>query len=615
MKSMNKIFTNALKSIIVFSIFVFNVGFTNSDTEVSNNSIILKENDEDENDDPNNTLSSMNKKQLNAIEILNYMTVLSEEINSSSNKKLFLDNIFSDLLNNTNKSSIDEETLLQINNLINTIVSYQSVERQKKRANYIYEQSQAAALEKAIPEPMSVLNVAISESEFIPSPSLSKLISVIYLAVDARNSYKEFLDEAEENYLFSQWELEDALIQNLNESRTNAFNYMAIMCNKYNLDDSLILNEDSVEKFVQWENQTNATRKLEFFEKNKKTYMAYGKYWLVLAETYHQKKDYKKCLESVSTYEKMNINVFRKDRDYAKTLTIAIDSASRVYKGEEYIKVVETYLKNLLKNTDVDDWALKYFAAQTYMDLSVRSDKKYYLEQAYELVKENINNLIDIQRAKNKEFLEDVSLIKAEKDASKERKKEIDSFNKLLKEERKKALPPVYKPLVVNCELLFGLIEKLNKSAEEKEIINEILHQDDNPLFLMKTLEEKYLFDSHKNNENYTVVYNGKSVEIPAYLLESASRIKVTVTDNNIQTVFDDWILDKVERKTKDDINSFKAIYKSKTIEKYKYTDGAKVKIEIIAPENEYKTISFEFKVSKNKKFGFINDVIFEQIK
>lgn len=49
--------------------------------------------------------SQMTDKQKNSIAMLNYMTVLTKEINSSSNGKLYLDGIYSEIVNSANLQS------------------------------------------------------------------------------------------------------------------------------------------------------------------------------------------------------------------------------------------------------------------------------------------------------------------------------------------------------------------------------------------------------------------------------------------------------------------------------------------------------------------------------
>ena len=271
---------------------------TNNNTTVNNTAVTdVSADDENESTLNSNSSGTMTDKQLSSISMLNHMTVLSQEINASSNSKLYLDNAYSSIVNNINPNAVDSDSMSQIRSLLNTINAYQSIETKRERLQYIYEQNQANALRKAIPSPMSVLNVVQSGN---PAKAL---ISVVYMAVDSADSYNSYLTDVENKYMQDGWVLDDSAAQNLHESRSDAFTYMVEMCQKNGLDGKLALNEKAVEEFVSWENNKNTTRRIDFLEKNKTTYQAYGKYWLVLAESYYDQKEYTKCIEAIETYE------------------------------------------------------------------------------------------------------------------------------------------------------------------------------------------------------------------------------------------------------------------------------------------------------------------------
>ena len=462
-----KLMAGILLSTIFFSIFDKNkisVEAANTD-----HVLICSASSEGEEQEQTVSTSSMSDKQMSSLSMLNYMTVLSQEINSSSNSRLFLDNAYSDIVNNINPNAVDEDSMEQIRVLLNTIYAYQSIETKRERIKYIYEQNQANAIQKAIPSPLAVLNVVQS------ADPISALVSVAYMAVDASTSYRSYLNEVDSQYLEDGWVLDDSAAENLHESRKEAFTYMVEMCQKHDLDGKLALNEKSVESFVDWENNTNVTRRIDYLEKNQQTYQAYGKYWLVLAESYYEKKDYEKCLTAIETYEGMHIDTFRKDHELAKASSMAIVAADEVYNNARYIPVVNHYLDLILANIEPEDWMLRYFAAQTYMTLYAKANKKEYLENAYNLVETNVNYLIDVQHDKNEEYLADIVKAEAGKNATKEQKKEIKTYNKWLEEERKVALPPVYQALVINCDLLFALADELDVSEKEKQKINNYL--------------------------------------------------------------------------------------------------------------------------------------------
>lgn len=557
--------------------------------------------------------TDMSDAQLSSIAMLNYMTVLTQEINSSSNSKVFLDNAYSSIVNNINPNAVDEDSLSQIKILLNTIYAYQSIETKRERLQYIYEQNQANALQHAIPSPLAVLNVVQS------GDPIKMVVSVLYMAVDSASSYKSYLSEVDNKYLEDGWDLDDSAAQNLHESRKEAFSYMVEMCNKYKLNGKLALNEKSVTNFVTWENNDNVTRRIDFLEKNQSTYQAYGKYWLVLAESYYEKEEYAKCLSAIETYEGMNIDTFRKDTDFAQTLSIGVAAAKEAYSTQKYIETAEHFNDLILANIEPEHWALRYFVAQSYLDLSAKTtnqrNKKLYLQKAYDLTEENVNYLIDEQQSQNKTYLADVVEVEVKKSDTKSKKKEIKNYNKWVKEARKVELPPVYQPLVLNCDLLFALADEIDISKKDKVKLDEMLHSGDKPLFLVKPIDDLYWFNKQPDSVTPKISFDGKEFEIPASYLDIGSTIKVTVTKDGSDTIYDDWKLDKVDREKSNDVNLFKACLTSKNIKKQDYSEGTAIKLEIIpSEESNYDSLVYKFTTHAGKKMGVINNYTFEMV-
>lgn len=556
------------------------------------------------------SFSSMSDKQLSSISMLNHMTVLSQEINASSNSKLYLDNAYSDIVNNINPNAVDEDSLDQIKVLLNTIYAYQSIETKRERLKYIYEQNQAKALQQAVPNPI-LIHAATSAGNPIQA-----LFAVSYMAYDAASSYKNYLNKVEAKYLEDGWVLEDSAAESLHESRKEAFSYMVEMCQKHNLDGKLALNEKSVESFVEWENNTNATRRIDYLEKNKQTYQAYGKYWVVLAESYYEKGDFAKCLDAITAYENMHIDTFRKDHDLAKASSMAIAAAQESQNAQSYISTAEHYLDLLLANIEPEDWMLRYFAAQTYVDLYSKTKKESYLQSAYDLAETNVNYLIDVQMDKNNEYLADIVKQKVPKNATKEQEKEVKTFNKWIEEERKVALPPVYQPLVSNCDLLFALADELNITDSQKQKIEDILFSGDQTLFMTEPLNALYHFDQSADSAEYAIEFDGKTFEIPVTMLEQGTTLKVTVKEGGKDTVYEDWSIDEVDREEKGKVETFTAEYKSKEIKKQKYSADSRVFLDVIPPEgSSYSGKQFEFKTKAGKKLFLLKDIDFEMVK
>lgn len=202
---------------------------------------------------------------------------------------------------------------------------------------------------------------------------------------------------------------------------------------------------------------------------------------------------------------------------------------------------------------------------------------------------------------------------KAEYEAEKKR---VDAYNKALKETRKTELPPLYEPLIVNCDLLFALADKLNISNEKQLWIENILQTKDNGVFLSDAINNRYSFN--EQSSNISIVYDGNTIEVPVNLLSQGATISVEVkmplsTGGYATTTYSDWNINSVKRDG-DSLDLFTAYYSSSTIKKIDWAVGAEITVSIYNGES-YEPIVFHFKVTECKnQFPFGTKVIFEEV-
>lgn len=555
--------------------------------------------------------TGLDETQLNSIRMLNYLTVLSQEINSSSNSRVFLESAYSSLINNTYPNAVDVRTEAHMEDLLDTLESFRMLTVKRERLEYIYEQNRAQALKAAIPNPMGLLSTVQSDQP------LKSAISVIYMAVDSYSSYTAYTADTDLQYLQDGWELDDAAATEVHNTRAMTFSYMLDMVRRNDLPGDYALNEDAVSEFVSWKNNSNVSRRVRFFESNQETYQAFGEYWLALAESYYENGDYEQCLDAVHRYEEINARIFRKDYGYAKVLPLAIVSARKIYGDEEYIAVAAEYLPVIIKNTDISDWAICYFVAQTYVDLYAKTTDVVYLENAYDLMIDVVNKLIDEQRQLNDTYLADIKKEEIPDDAEKDEKKEIEQYNKMLEETRKTELPPISEPLRICSEMMFALADELDIPDDAKSKIEKMLHENGQDLFLNQLIDANIRFYSDSTDTevaDMTVDFDGKEIELPATLMSSCSRIVITVSDGNNESTIDDWIIKEVNRKD-DDLESFVAVYESKTAKKYDYKADMAVSIEIYAvAENSTPDAVIEYAVVGKKTLWVFDTITFERV-
>ncbi|WP_295069733.1 hypothetical protein [Ruminococcus sp.] len=545
--------------------------------------------------------------QENSIAWLNYLAMISQEINSSQNSKMYLEEAYAALINNTNPANVNELTESHLVSLLDIIEKYRMIAIKRDRLKYIYEQNKAKALRAAIPNPIGLL----SATESIDPVKL--IASGIYMAVDSFSSYSSYKNEVNQEYLKDGWELDDEAAENLHDSRKRAFTYMIDIVRQDDLPGDLALNESAIEKFVDCKNNTNVNQQIQFLEANENTYHAFGSYWLLLSECYYNNQQYQKCLDCITEYENLHSDIFRKDYSLAKTLPLAVAAASQVQTEDKYVKTAEKYLEMITDNTESDEWDLRYFAAEMYVDLYTKTQKKEYLQSAYDISLNNVNYLTAKQKEINSTYIASVKKVSIPKTASKKEKKKIEAYNDALEDKRETELPETYEPLAINCELLFAVADKLKISQAEKDHIEGILSDGDNSIFLTKPIRNIFTFNP--TNMFFSSEYDKDELTLPVSCVSQGAKIKVTVTSGDKSVVYEDWKIDEVERPKKD-FSSFKVVYTSKKAGDCKWHKDSQVKVEIFNGEySDSVPVVINFKVSKYKHRKVVWDTVeFEQV-
>ena len=544
---------------------------------------------------------TLTAEQRNAIAMLNHLTVLTQETNASKNSRLFMEQAYSSLINNTYPNSVDNRTLNQMTGLLDTMERYRMIGVKRDRLQYIYEQNQAQAIRSAIPNPLGMLST-------VHSLTPARLVaSIAYMAIDSIASYESASSQAEMQYLQDGWALDDEESEVLHESRKSTFSYMVKMVNDYGLPGELALTESTVEEFVYWKNNNNVVARIQFLESNQDIYQSYGGYWLTLADSYYNNGELQKCIEAIEKYESLGTRLFRWDYDYAQVLPLGIAAAAEVYPTEQYVEYASSHADTIINNTRNDNWALKYFAAQTYVDLYGKTSQKEYLQKAYDIELDNVNSLIADQRAKNETYIAKVVETQASKGATNSEKDQVKKYNQMLNEERKKELPPISESLVLNCDLLFAIADELQISDAAIIKADAILHPQGARLFLTEAVDDQYWFTKPEStaDADIAVEYYGNAFIIPVSFVTPDAQITVTVKEKESQEalILTDWFIDSVKRETEGDINTYYALYRSDEGSKHSWQPEAEVTITVTPkPSDEAKTYTFSYTTESTKK-------------
>ncbi len=587
---------------------------TNTDTSIPGNSDnIITDNSAD------STEIELSDMQKNAIAMLYHLATTTETIRISKDNRVILEDIYTSLLNEINPGAIDETTQDHLDNIRIVIGNLLNIQSKREQLQYIHNQQKAAAMKEAVPDPLAILSMT-------NSLNWKKLaLNTVFTVVDSYNNYKSANDSADQEFILSGWELDDTEKEVIRKNRDNSFNYMTDIVQQYGSDENkidlgkLTLNEKEITDFAEICAIEEVYRKIERLTSKEDAYKLFGNYWLELASCYFESENYEKCLNCISKYEDLGIDIFRQDFNIVPLLPKAITAARETYSEKEYISYAQKFADAIIENSSDKDWSVRYFAAQTYMDLFAKTNNQAYLEKAYKVIKENVNLLIDKQQDLNKTYLSDVQKeTLGEKESKKLSKKElkaeqkrIDAYNDSLEEARKTELPPLYEPLVLNCDLLFALANELKIDNSEKTVINKILQTETNGVFLSDAVNDKYCFDT--TPKDYSINLKKDKVIVNANLLTQGSTIKITVVDGKETTVFDDFNIKSVNRTGKT-VDSFEAQYDSKKMRSYKWSSNAKIKVEI-SNGKSFETVVLNYKVKEHKgNWIFPDSVTFEKV-
>ena len=540
------------------------------------------------------------QEQVNALAMLNHLTVLAQETNDSKNSRIFLEDAYSQIMNNTRFDAVDNKTLDRLNRLLDTMERFRMINVKRERLQFIYEQNQAQAIRSAVPNPIGLLSTVHS---LTPARMLA---SVVYMAVDSVTSYQSASQAAELQYLKDGWALDDEEAQELHQSNKDVFTYIVNIVNKYNLDSDLALTEEAVKEFSKWKNETNVKAKILFLKSNEETYKAYGGYWLTLADAYYNNEEFQNCIDAIKIYEGMKVKIFKYDFEYAKTLPLAISAAEQIYPADEYAQFAAQRAEEIKKNTRNQDWALRYFAAQTFMSIYEKTGEKQYLQQAFDMALVNVNTLRPEQLSLNKTYLTSVVEVSTPSDATKEQKEEIKKYNQMLKETRRKELPPVSDALCLNCDLLFALADLIPISADKKNEVDEILHPKGERLFLNEVIDDQYWFSDREKDSatDVEIEFGGTGIVFPAYYLTNDYAITVMVKEKNADepVVIKDWTLDSVNRGKEGDISTYVAVFSSEEAKRHIWEPESNIFVDIYPYPSLDETLHYEYTTEGTKK-------------
>lgn len=151
------------------------------------------------------------------------MTMVSQKIENSKSSRIFLEKVYTELINNTGPDKIDKTTQYNLSNMLDIIEDYRMLDIKRERLRYIYDQDKANTIKQAIPNPLSIMSVVQSiGSQPVADPKviMAKLaVSVAYTAVDSITKYANANDALDNQFMLDGWSLDDEEAKNIHKNR------------------------------------------------------------------------------------------------------------------------------------------------------------------------------------------------------------------------------------------------------------------------------------------------------------------------------------------------------------------------------------------------------------
>ena len=602
---MRKAFTVIL-GLSVISSFLFHPVYAENETAgASVHNTLAEELGIEKEETPGDSFS----QEMNSAILLNHLIVSAYAAETSPHCRLYLEELFTDTLDNLNADKLDEETKAQIDEFKSALESLRMPAEKREKLHVLYQNTQAHALRSVIDDPASLLS-------HWHTFGLSDIVSAgLCMPVDPPESYARIQSPVQLYYYQDHPSFDEEQSASFREARDGLMAYLESYVKEKELLPQYALSAETASDFARLYSG-NAQENLQFLRDHADIYSELPDYWALLAQSCFETGDYSECLNAIETYVQKQAPVYQTDRAYGHLIPLAVICLQETVNiAVTRVRQIEPYIKRLILNTSEKDWALRYFAAMAYTEITRASDnpwaKEAYLDSAYAILRSVTEKLAAEQRAHNGAYLADAVSLKAPSGASKAEKKEIRDLNLLLKEDRKTGLPPVSEAFMLSADFLKALAEKMEIAKEETDAI---LYPDQSPIFFNTYLENMY-----RNNgtqpEAPVITFDNKKITVPASVINYDYDLKVTVQHGSDIYIFDDWTVSNVKRADAKDAASFIAGLTSGNNSHMKYQQDMIVNVELIptalAPCETY---SVKYKTVPAKIFFFFNTVKLERI-
>ncbi len=437
------------------------------------------------------SIFSVDETVTTGINLLNEFTYYISLV-KKENSRVGLDNLYKDLISNYSNKNIDEDTDQRMGEILRTITELQIISLKQERLEILYDYNKNAAIKNAIPSPLSIIGTAKFFGDGLTSFLRGDVIGgvtrtvqgISMLATTATSSYSMYnaaKQSLTSEYLEQSYDLEYDQLGRISDLRINSLSHQNTYAHENGVDDEYILNELLADKFAECIVEENYGKALDYLVSKENSYRYFPRYWLELADLYFKNGLYGKCVETIDYYNQ-NFDykqIYKKNIRYGQILVDGIASCLKIYNNVDELKErIIPWLEIIVNETADDDWYQRYYCAMVYLLFADASDEgKCYLENAYYLLKMNLNNLYDRQAKINYYYSGNYQPPSNDdyKKMTKNQEEETKSFYNQLNKELD-LLPQVDPAFIETLKLVIQLIQEYNVgSISDIRYVNDVI--------------------------------------------------------------------------------------------------------------------------------------------
>ena len=419
------------------------------------------------------------KKINDEIVLLNYIGIKIQEIVETKSAVTLTDTI-----NMIQKGGLrivkisNPDTREYLLNLFDSALDWKLNEMDRDRAQLLYDQKDAKAMNEALKPSVAGLIATTAVSAFTKDP-FSSALSIGTLVADRVNAYNRSLEESESEFAEKEFQFKKNGIKIIEGIKKDFFEYTAkrvdALKNEISNINSLYVTQKLAGDYSNLLKNENITLRKSEFERIKSQFEGYPSINLELASCYYELGEYKKCVLAVDKYLETRGDIFNYDPELTSVYPLAFSAASKYMSAREYeeyatkhLKFIDSTFESDLDRGDINKRLplFRYKIALVYLDLFNKTGKMEYIDKAYEKSKANLG-----------------ALVKKQEELSKE-----DEL-------------AVYDLLISNLEVLKATAKKKNISKDEKELLDNILYGNSD-LFPTVLLRECYSFGDRNTEYN-----------------------------------------------------------------------------------------------------------------